>query len=130
LDIKTTYQWDTGEIYGQDGKVTKDKFPLLKQLAVSYKAMNDLTIFSEFESSNISTNIFRFGCAYEIFEILELRAGIDRLDISNTDNGIKPSFGFGLTKEFGSFTPTLNYAFVLEPFTHSPMQMLTLTIQL
>jgi hypothetical protein len=129
-EINTQYQWDTGQIYGQNGNVTKDKFPLLKQLAVSYKVNDDLTVFSEFENSNQGTNIFRFGCQYTIFDILEIRAGVDRFDLSNTDNGIKPGFGFGLTKEFDIFTPTLNYAFVLEPFTHSPMQMLTLTIQI
>jgi hypothetical protein len=128
-DLNSEYQWDTSKLYGQSGNTTKDRFPLLKKLGAAYKAFKNGIITMEFETSNQSTDILRFGGEYQFLEYLCLRAGIDRFDLSNTDNGIKPTFGFGLSKGLGSFTPTLNYVFAYEPFSHYPIQMLTLTMQ-
>jgi len=129
-DINTSYEWDTSELYGQSGNSTKDKFPLLKIIGAGYKVNEDLYTTVSFESSNQKSNILKFGAEYSINSALQIRAGIDRLDISNTNNGVKPSFGFSFSHDFNILKPTLNYVFALEPFTHYPLQMITLTIQL
>src|SRR3989339_2087490 len=36
-DINSKYEWDTGKIYGTNGNITKNKFPLLKKIGFSYK---------------------------------------------------------------------------------------------
>jgi hypothetical protein len=128
-EINSTYIWDTFQLYGQSGNTTKDKFPLLKKIGASYKITNMYLVVVEFENSNQGTNILRIGCEISLLDFLCLRAGVDRLDLSNSDNGIKPCVGFGLTKDMSSFDLNLNYAFCLEPFTHSPFQMVTLTAQ-
>lgn len=129
-DINTSYEWDTSELYGQNGNSTKDKFPVLKIIGASYQISDDIILTSSFENSNQGTNIFRFGGEYNFNNNFIIRAGLDRLDASNTDNGIKPTFGFSFCQDFNFVKPTLNYVFALEPFTHNPIQMLTLTIQL
>ena len=128
-DINTSYTWNTTDLYGQSGTITKDKFPLLKIIGAGYQVNDELYLTTAFESSNQGTNIFRFGGEYVFNNFFALRLGIDRLDISNTNNGIKPTFGFSLSHDFSSLRPVLNYVFSIEPFTHYPIQMITLTIQ-
>lgn len=128
-DVNTSYTWNTTNLYGQSGSTTKDKFPLLKIIGAGYQVTDELYICTSFESSNQGTNIFRVGGEYIFNNFFALRLGMDRLDISNTNNGIKPSFGFALSHDFSSLRPILNYVFSIEPFTHYPIQMITLTIQ-
>ena len=128
-DVNTSYTWNTTSLYGKSGSTTKNKFPLLKIIGAGYQVTDELYICTSFESSNQGTNIFRVGGEYVFNNFFALRLGMDRLDISNTDNGIKPSFGFALSHDFSSLRPILNYVFSIEPFTHYPLQMITLTIQ-
>ncbi len=129
-DINTSYEWDTSELYGQSGNSTKDKFPLLKIIGATFKASDDLLFSLSYENSNQGTNIVKTGAEYCFNNNFCIRAGVDRMDISNTGNGIKPAFGFSFTQDFNLLKPTLNYVFAMEPFTHYPIQMITLTIQL
>ncbi len=129
-DINTSYEWDTSELYGQSGNSTKDKFPLIKIIGASYKLNEEYYFTLAFENSNQSVNIFKAGAEYSFNEFFKLRAGIDRIDVSNTSNGIKPTLGFSYQHDFELLKPTLNYVFSYEPFTHYPLQMITLTIQL
>jgi long-subunit fatty acid transport protein len=128
-DINTSYSWNTTNLYGQSGSTTTDKFPLLKIIGAGYQINDEFYVGAAFENSNQGTNIFRLGGEYVFNDIFALRLGIDRLDISNSKNGIKPTFGFSLSHEFSSLRPILNYVFSIEPFTHYPIQMITLTIQ-
>lgn len=129
-DINTSYEWDTSELYGQNGNNTKEKFPLIKIIGMSYNFTNDFYFHFSFENSNQKTNILKFGSEYEFNNNFKIRIGVDRIDVSNSSNGVKPTFGFSYSNEFNSLKPTLNYALCIEPFTHYPIQMLTLTIQL
>jgi hypothetical protein len=128
-DVNIKYIWNTTDLYGQSGSITEDKFPLLTIIGVAYQITDELYVSTSFENSNQGTNIFRVGGEYVFNNFFALRLGIDRLDISNTSNGIKPTFGFALSHDFSSLRPVLNYVFSIEPFTHYPIQMITLTIQ-
>ena len=48
---------------------------------------------------------------------LYLRAGIDRISISNPDLPMRPSFGFSYFREIGGFNLGIDYAFVIEPYS-------------
>jgi len=129
-EINTEYRWDTGKLYGQQaGRTTTDKFPVLKRIGIACFLPDSFGIAAvDFENSDMGTNIFRVGIEVYPIDILTLRAGIDRLDISNTSNGVKPSFGFTLRKEFGGWTPAINYAYVFEPFAPSGMNVLSISL--
>ncbi len=128
-EINTEYRWDTGDLYGQQvGRTTTDKFPLLKRIGIAYELPDSFGIASvDFENSDKGTNIFRVGIEVYPIGIVTLRAGIDRLDVSNTSNGIKPSFGFTVRKEIAGLTPAINYAYVFEPFAPSGMNVLSIS---
>lgn len=117
-DLNSKYEWDTGSLYGSDGRITKDKFPLLKKIGASYKFTEPRIIASiELESSNANSNYLRAGAEYNIYTDLFLRAGWDRLNLSNTDTPVRPSFGFSYFYNVNSLRLGIDYAFVIEPYS-------------
>ena len=65
---------------------------------------------------------------YAIIPELTLRAGIDRIDLKEKGNGVKPSAGFTLKKTLGAWTPAVQYAFILEPFSPSDIHIVTVSV--
>jgi opacity protein-like surface antigen len=129
-DINSKYEWDTSPIYGQQGLATKDEFPIMKKVGVSYfNPEIKLLTALEFENSNAGTNIIRLGAEYNIFENLFLRGGIDQLNLSNTDSGLKPSLGFSYSKAFGDWIVGVDYAFMVEQYSSSDRHIIGVNLQ-
>ena len=129
-DINSKYEWDTSPIYGQQGLATKDEFPIMKKVGVSYfNPEIKLLTALEFENSNAGTNIVRLGAEYNIFENLFLRGGIDQLNLSNTDSGLKPSLGFSYSKVFGDWIVGVDYAFMVEQYSSSDRHIIGVNLQ-
>lgn len=128
-DINTKYKWDTSEIYGTEGNSTINKFPLLMKFAAAYKLNNpNLLLTMEIEHSNAETDFLRFGTEYNIIESLYLRAGIDRLSISNPDIPIRPTFGFSYFSIIANLNVGIDYAFVIEPYSSSDQHIVGIEI--
>lgn len=128
-DINSKYQWDSGKIYSQSGRQTKDKFPLLTKIGASYKLSEPGLIAAiEFENTNASTKYLCAGVEYNIHEDLFLRAGLDRFNINNTDVPVKPSFGFSYSHLFNSYRIGIDYAFVLEPYSSGDQHIIGINI--
>lgn len=117
-DLNSAYKWDTSNLYGTDGEISTDKFPVLKRLGVSYYN-KDLGLLAslEFENSNGETNIIRAGAEYNIYEGLYLRAGIDQFNLSNSDFLPKPAAGFSYARSFDGVTIGVDYAFMIEQYS-------------
>ena len=128
MDLNSKYKWDTGSIYGTDGVVTKDKFPNLRKLGISYlnKTLGLLAAL-EFENSSAETNILRAGVEYNIYKDLFLRGGIDQFNLNNMDWSVRPSCGFSFYKAFGNLTVGVDYAFVLEQYSRADRHIVGLT---
>lgn len=119
-DLNSQYDWDTSPVYGQQGLNTTDKFPTSKKIGVSYfRPEIKLLAAIEFENSNAGTNVIRLGAEYNIYENLFLRGGIDQFNLSNTDAGFKPSFGFSYSKSFIDWIISVDYAFMVEQYSSS-----------
>lgn len=119
-DLNSKYSWDSSPVYGLNGMTTKDEFPLIKKLGISYHNPElKLLTALEFENSNAETNIIRAGAEYNIFENLFIRGGVDQFNLSNTDSPIKPSLGFSYFKPIDSFTIGVEYAFMIEQYSSS-----------
>lgn len=116
-DLNSKYEWDTSDLFGSDGRVTEDKFPILKKIGISYKFDDPKIIAAvEFESSNAETNYLRFGGEYNIFNGLFIRAGVDKINLSNSESPIRPAFGFTYLTQLDSIMIGFNYAFMYEPY--------------
>ena len=124
-DINSKYKWDTTPVYAQDGSNTTVDFPLLKKNGFSYNfAKEKLLLAAEFESSNAGTNYIRFGAEYNLIAGLFLRGGIDRINLSNSAEPVRPSAGFSYSYVINAFTVGIEYAFVIEPYSNSDKHLI------
>jgi hypothetical protein len=128
-DLNSKYSWDTSDLYGQNGQTNTDRFPLLYSGAVAYALPDSLgLVAAEFEASNASSMIMRAGAEINLVPELTVRAGVDRIDLKDEGNGVKPTFGLTARKSLGSWTPAITYAFVIEPFAPTGMHVISLAI--
>ncbi len=147
-DIGAKYEWRTSEIYGSLGNTTQDNFPKTLDLGASYLLPKNLGIVSaalqqyfnpsqEADSTGVvpdksNNTVFRVGAEFNIIPQVKLRAGIDRIDPSADDfaGNLKPSLGFGVEKSFSkTINLGLDYSFQFEPFSHDPIQNLTIAFK-
>ena len=128
-DLGSKYKWDTSPIYGTDGRQTTDQFPSLRRIGLAYELFSKKMILSaEYENSSAGVSLFRFGGEYSIVQSFSIRTGLDRWDTGDNAAGAKPSFGFTVKNAFDQWTPILNYAFVIEPFSPHGMHIISLTV--
>ncbi len=126
-DLRAEYKWDTSELYGQFGNITKDEFPMLRRLGVAYRLPNNLAVVSaDFENSYKGTNRLRFGTELNLTPNFSLRGGVDRIDPDEPSENVKPTFGFSIEREVGRFTPSLHYAYVFESFAPGGIHLIGL----
>lgn len=127
-EINAKYRWDTSTLYGRQGNVTSEPFPLLRRLGVAYRLPDGRGIVAlDLESNNMGTTIFRAGAEINATDFFILRGGIDRLQTKKNSNGVKPSLGFTLLRTFDGLSPSLSYAYVFEPFSSSGMNVLSVS---
>ncbi|MCC6398079.1 MAG: hypothetical protein IT282_13785 [Bacteroidetes bacterium] len=130
-DVNSRYKWDTSPLYGQSGQTSEDRFPVLTTAGLSYILPDSIaSAAAEVEMSNRSTFILRAGVEVPLLSAFALRAGIDRVDLKESGNGVRPSIGFTARTTVGGWTPALHYAFVLEPFAPTALHMITLSAAL
>ncbi len=129
IDLNSAYKWDTGNIYGQNGNSTTNKFPLLKKFGFSYKFFKPNIIAAiELENSNANTNYIRVGVEYNIVKDFILRSGIDRFNLSNYNTPIRPTFGFSYFYKIKLMNLGIDYAFVIEPYSINDQHIIGLNI--
>ena len=127
-DINSKYKWDTSTLYGQDGQSSEDVFPLLYLVGASYRLPGGMGIVSaEVEHSDPGTTMIRAGVEVALLPEVLIRAGLDRADLRESGNGIRPTFGFTLQRDLEAWTPAINYAFVVEPFAPTGMHLISIS---
>ncbi|MGH2575277.1 MAG: hypothetical protein ACRDFC_06210 [Ignavibacteria bacterium] len=127
-DIKSKYEWNTNDIYGQFGNTTKNEFPILYTLGLSYLLPKNFGIVSlDYELSNRKSNIIKMGLEVSPLRNINFRAGFDRFDFNNSDKfgNSKVMFGVGYQKSLKKFIVGLDYSFVMEPYSNKPFQTIT-----
>lgn len=127
-DLNSKYKWDTSSLYGQSGQTSEVLFPLLYLLGVTYRLPGHIGLLSaEVEVSSVKTVLFRAGVEVPLVPELTLRGGIDRIDMKDEGNGIKPSLGFSAQKSLGDWTPAVQYTYVIEPFSTSGIHLISVS---
>jgi hypothetical protein len=126
-DINSKYKWDTSDLYGDQGNSTTEKFPLLRKIGASYSLSDYGGIISlELENGNSNTNIIRLGGEIDLSDQITLRAGIDHWDVKRPEQA-SPTFGFSVRTSIDDFTPALNYAYVVEPYSLFAIHIISLS---
>jgi hypothetical protein len=127
-DIDAKYRWDTSSLYGTSGAATTEQFPLLARAGLAYVLPNGLgTVAIDIERNNQGTTLIRAGAEVTVLEYLTVRGGIDRMQTTKNENGVKPSLGFTIQKGFDGLSPSISYAYVFEPFSTSAMSILSVS---
>ena len=126
-DINSKYKWDTSQLYGSDGNTTVDRFPLRRKIALCYSPgyLNG-RISGELEWVG-TVLVSRIGTEIAIHENFSLRGGIDQIDFGGKINA-KPSIGFSVQTALGSWKPTVDYGYILEPYSSGGIHMLSLRV--
>jgi hypothetical protein len=128
-DINSRYKWDTRPVFGQNGLTSEEAFPRLYTVGAAYLLPDSMaTLAAEVEFSSAKTITGRAGVEVPVVPEFTVRAGIDRVDLQESGNGIRPSIGFTARSKIGGLSPALHYAFVLEPFSPSGMHMISLSL--
>jgi hypothetical protein len=129
-DINSKYRWDTSDLYGQLGNSTIDKFPARQTAGVSYVFDGMIGLLSaEIEHSNKATTIIRAGGEISPIDAVTLRAGIDGCDLKKSEQA-HPSFGFTIRTDYTDWKPSVNYAYILEPYGLFSIHVISLSIKL
>jgi hypothetical protein len=127
-DIDAKYHWDTSSLYGTSGAATTDQFPLLLRAGLAYVLPKGFgTVAMDIERNNQGTTLIRAGAEVTVVEYLTVRGGIDRMQTTENENGVKPSFGFTIQKGFDGLSPSISYAYVFEPFSTSGMSIVSVS---
>ena len=87
------------------------------------------TSISSTETVNTSSSQFRLGGSWEAHERFTLRAGW-RLAETNDIDSWSLSSGFSIHLPFDVFSPSIDYAFVMEPYQISNMHVFSLRLNL
>jgi len=128
-NVGSRYKWDTSTLYGQSGQTSADAFPQLYTAGLSYQFNDGLDIVdAEVEFSNKQTVLARAGVEMTFLPELAARLGIDRIDLKEEGNGVRPSAGFTFRKPMEGWTPAVHYAFIIEPFAPSDIHVITISV--
>jgi hypothetical protein len=133
-DVSTKYKWDSKALYDVNGKLTTDKFPQLRRIGVSYAPDTKIGLVSvDFENSSEGTNMLKMGAEYNFFlsdsahMSFTIRGGVDRWVFGDNATGAKPTFGFTLNHLPAYLTPSITYAYEIEPFSTQGIHVISLS---
>jgi len=144
-DLLAKYEWNTSAV---GGGTHTDRFPVRVRLGAGYSLLGErLRLLAEVESrytarerrvpdfivtsggpqrrSRTESFLFhdlrgRIGASYQLVDILEARAGIDRIGVNDVD-GLRPSAGFGVRQSVGDLDLRISYTATLEPYVRTVM---------
>jgi len=103
--------------------------PQLYTGALSYQLPDSLGVIgAEVEFSNKSSVVARAGVELSILPEFSARAGVDRMDLKEKGNGIKPSVGFTFRQRMSGWTPAVHYAFIIEPFSPADIHVISVSV--
>ena len=128
-DVNSKYRWDTSSLYGDQGTSSDDKFPLRTVAGASFILPDTIALLSaEVEFTDVRTRTLRVGAEIPVIREVTLRAGVDRIDLKEKGTGASPAFGFTIARGLAGWTPSITYAYIVEPFAPTGMHIITLGV--
>ncbi len=155
-DMFANYSWNSSELYGlAQSRNVVNTFPTRFKWALSYEK-NDFAIATEYEvqsylsetvtydvfvrggttsvietTDEISTSsgIFRIGGSWRTHDRFSLRGGYKFADVTDSNSG-SLSAGFSVYLPFDVLSPSIDYAFVIEPYQVANMHVFALRLHL
>jgi hypothetical protein len=155
-DLFATYSWNAEDLYGlSQGRDVVNNFPTRFIFGLAYQR-NQVTISGDFEIQSYSSEVqtsstfieggvpntirttedvntsstqFRVGSSWRAHQRFTLRAGWRLPDTQDFDSWALSS-GFSIHLPFDVLSPSMDYAFVMEPYQISNMHVFSLRLNL
>jgi len=155
-DLFANYKWNAQDLYGlSQGRDVINNFPTRYTLGVAYQR-NQVTVSADFEIQsytseiqttstfvedgvpttitsseevNTSSTQLRLGSSWRAHQRFTLRAGWQLPNTEDFDSWALSS-GFSIHLPFDVFSPSIDYAFVMEPYQISNMHVFSLRLNL
>jgi hypothetical protein len=128
-DIGAKYQWNTTKLYDDRGLTTEDVFPTIIKIGIARTFFDSsVTAAIDYVASTENTHQLCAGIEWSPMDIFSLRAGCDRMDIRDRWSGAMPTFGFAIEYPMGSWHPTIDYTYGIEPFAPSGIHIISVTV--
>ncbi|MBM4161241.1 MAG: hypothetical protein FJ217_09105 [Ignavibacteria bacterium] len=128
-DINSKYKWDTSQLYGREGNITVDRFPLRRKIALGYAPKFLSAILSGEIEWVGSTWLGRIGTEIQLHERFTLRGGVDQISFAGEIDA-KPAFGFSVRAPIETMKPVLHYSYVIEPYVTGGIHMISLNLNI
>ncbi len=155
-DLISEYTFNSANLYGQNqAQNLSNSFPTRIKFAGAYETekwvfatefelrvqQSDIierdvfvfdgrpTFIDESLTINTNSTMIRFGGAYDIHERFTLRGGYRFTDLKSNGSG-SISSGFSLHLPFDNLSPSIDYAFVVEPYQISNMHVFAIRLNL
>ena len=126
-DVNAKYKWDTKSLYGQNANSTIDKFPTRFIVALGWTPAETQSAISIEAEAVAGGWLYRTGAEISLHEMLVVRAGVDGIDPTET-LGSRWSAGLSVVHTGLPWNPTFDYAFMSEPYSPSPVHVITLRL--
>ncbi|WP_157464701.1 hypothetical protein [Balneola vulgaris] len=155
-DLLAEYQWNSAELYNSsNARNVINKFPVRYKWAVAYQvekytlsveyelqsmksevdseepfvSNGEVTFIETIETISSSAKQLRFGGSWLAHERVTIYGGYQVHDLSEKNsNGL--STGFSVHLPFDKFSPSIDYAFITEPYQVSNMHMFSINLKL
>lgn len=155
-DIFSEYSWESSELYGTDqARKVINKFPTRIKWGLSYHntlftasvdyeiqaytsdvretenfvESGKVTIIESISTLNTNSQQLRVGGAWNAHERFTLRTGYQLPDLADSKSW-GASAGFSVYLPFDKYSPSIDYAFVIEPNQISNMHVFSLSLKL
>ncbi len=156
-DMFANYTWNSADLYGTtQSRNVVNTFPTRFKWGLSYQKdvftiatefevqsyiseVNNKELFisgssspsviESFDDISTSSGIFRIGGSWKAHERFSIRGGYKITDTSTLDSG-SFSTGFSLYLPFDTFSPSIDYAFSIEPYNVANMHVFALRLHL
>jgi len=156
-DMFANYTWNSGDLYNQSqSRNVVNNFPTRVKWAFSYQRVkyaiqaeyelqsfasdiNEIELFvdqsgnpipiSQLSTINTSSGSIKFGASWHAHERFTVRSGYRITDTKVSGSG-SFSAGFSIHLPFNTFAPSIDYAFVIEPYGISNIHVFALRLHL
>lgn len=128
-DLNSKYRWDTSPLYGRQGRQTTDVFPVRSVVAVAYLPSEMPFSLSMEAEAAAGGWLYRGGIDAAVHEMVRIRTGVDAVDPRGT-YGLRWSAGLAVSNTGITWNPTIQYAYVVEPYSPGGAHILTIGLPL
>lgn len=132
-DLLASYSWNSSGLYGDNLASRREYFPIRLNGGLAWSPAEEIQIALDYgllTRPSDRIHQLRMGGSYTLHEHFTLRAGWQIEDLDYVKNEHRPSVGFSVHLPFDTLSPSVDYAFSLEPNVSTAMHIFGLRLNL